>query len=56
MKLTKTGYRISKNGNPIKSIEADAHKSETFLGGVTKVNGIYYYFNRKQGDTYIYKT
>jgi len=54
MKLTKTGYRISKNGNVITSIEKDAFQSKDFLGINHKVNGFYYFFNRKQGNTYIY--
>lgn len=54
MKLTKTGYRISKNGSVLKSIEKDAFKSSEYLGTSTKQNGVYYFFNRKQGNIYIY--
>lgn len=54
MKLTLTGYRISKNGSIIDSIERDAFKSTEYLGVCTKQNGIYYYFNRKQSNFYIY--
>ena len=54
MKLTSTGYRISKNGNIIKSIEKDAIKEDMYLGPQIKENGIYYFINRKQGKTYVY--
>ena len=53
-KLTKTGCRITKNGNVITSIEKDAIKEDMYLGKLIKENGVYYYFNRKQGDYYIY--
>ncbi len=54
MKLTATGYRISKNGSVINSIEKEAFKSEKDLGNVTKQEGCYYFFNRKQGKLFIY--
>jgi len=54
MKTTKTGYRISKNGNVINSIEKEAFKSSVNLGNVCKREGVYYFFNRKQKDVYIY--
>lgn len=54
MKLTKTGFRISKNGSILTSIEKEAFTSATDLGNSTKQNGVYYFFNRKQGSTYIY--
>ena len=54
MKLTRTGYRISKNGKIITSIEKDAYKSEKDLGSTIKIDGDYYFFNRKQGTTFIY--
>ena len=54
MKLTKTGYRISKKGRVIDSIEKDAFTSDKDLGSITKQNGTYYYFNRKQGSIFIY--
>jgi len=54
MKLTQTGYRISKRGAVIDSIEKDALKSSSDLGEVIKQDGTYYYFNRKQGSTFIY--
>ncbi len=54
MKLTRTGYRISKNGKINKGIEKDAYKSEKDLGNITKIDGMYYFFNRKQGTTFIY--
>ena len=53
-KLTPSGYRISRNGNVIDSIEKEAFKSTTYLGNFTKQNGTYYYFERKQGKIYIY--
>lgn len=54
MKLTQTGYRISKNGSIINSIEKEAFKSEVDLGNATKQNGVYYFFNRKQGNVFVY--
>lgn len=54
MKLTPTGFRISKNGSIINSIEKEAVKSETYLGGSIKEDGTYYFFNRKQGNLFIY--
>ena len=54
MKTTKTGYRISKNGKVITSIEPEAFKSNEFLGNTTKQNGIYYFLDRKQGCTFVY--
>ena len=54
MKTTVTGFRISKNGSIIKSIEKDAIKEDVWLGKMFKDNGVYYFFNRKQGSTYIY--
>ena len=54
MKLTRTGYRINQNGKTIKSIEKDAYQSDIYLGEYAKVDGGYYYFNRKQGTKYIY--
>jgi len=53
-KLTKTGYRVSKNGKVIDGIESDAFTSDTYIGESTKQVGIYYFFNRKQGNVYIY--
>ncbi len=54
MKTTKTGYRISKNGKVIDSIEKEAFQSAINLGKVTKQESVYYFFERKQGGTYIY--
>jgi hypothetical protein len=59
MKLTRTGYRISKNGSVIDSIEKEAitldcYRSYVLAGKSIKRDGIYYFFNRKQGNTYIY--
>jgi len=54
MKLTATGCRISKKGNIITTIEKEAFKSVLDLGMLTKQNGIYYYFNRKQNDIFVY--
>ena len=54
MKLTKTGYRISKNGSVIDSIENEAIAKQSFEGDLIKDNGLYYFFNRKQGDLFIY--
>lgn len=53
-RLTNSGCRITKNGNVITSIEKEAIKEEMYLGQLIKDNGTYYYFNRKQGDYYIY--
>ncbi len=54
MKLTVTGYRISRNGSVINSIEKEAFKSNVDLGKMTKQNGTYYFYNRKQGNVYVY--
>lgn len=54
MKTTKTGYRISKRGSIIPSIEKEAFTSNVNLGQLTKQDGVYYFFNRKQGNTFIY--
>lgn len=54
VKLTGTGYRISRNGKVIDSIETGALKSPVDLGKLTKQEGVYYFFERKQGNTYIY--
>lgn len=54
MKLTKTGFRISKNGSILTSIEKEAFASAADLGASTKQNGTYYFFNRKQGNKFIY--
>jgi hypothetical protein len=54
MKTTAKGYRISINGSIIDSIEEEAFKSNTYLGQSVKENGTYYFFNRKQGEIFIY--
>lgn len=54
MKLTKNGYRISKNGNVINSIEKDAIVEDMYLGKMIKDSGIYHFFNRKQGNLFVY--
>jgi hypothetical protein len=54
MKLTKTGYRITKNGNVIKSVERGSIISDSNRGSMFKENGVYYFLNRKQGGRYIY--
>jgi len=54
MKTTATGYRISKNGSIIPSIEKEAIKKYKFSGSFFKENGVYYFFNRKQGNIFIY--
>ena len=54
MKLTKTGYRISKNGNVIKGFEDGSLLRSKYHGETVKVFGTYYFFNRKQGDTFVY--
>jgi hypothetical protein len=54
MKLTSTGYRISKNGSILTSIEKDAIKEKSYQGSTIKQNGTYFFFNRKQGNTFIY--
>lgn len=54
MKLTHTGYRINRNGKIITSIEQDAYKSEKYLGESTKIDGMYYFLNRRQGTMFIY--
>jgi len=54
MITTKNGYRLTKNGNPIKSIESNALVTESFKANPIKENGTYYFFNRKQGNNFIY--
>lgn len=54
MKLSKNGYRLTKNGAVIDGIEKEAFVSEVYLGASTKTVGIYYFFNRKQGNQFIY--
>jgi len=54
MKTTKNGFRISKNGSVILSIEKEARKSAEYLGMSTKINGTYYFFNRKQSNIFVY--
>lgn len=54
MKTTATGYRISKNGSIIPSIEKEAIKKTSYEGNCIKEEGIYYFFNRRQGNTFIY--
>jgi hypothetical protein len=54
MKLTKTGCRISKKGNVVDSIEKEAFTSQADLGKSIKQDGIYYFFNRKQGNVFVY--
>ena len=53
-KLNPRGYRVTKNGSLIRSFEKEAIKKDADLGNVIKVYGTYYFFNRKQGDTYVY--
>jgi len=53
-KLTQTGCRITKNGTVNTAIEKDAIKEDMYLGPLIKENGTYYYFDRKQNDTFIY--
>ena len=43
-KLNPRGFRVTKNGSLIKSIEKEAFKSTTDLGKSTKQNGTYYFF------------
>ena len=54
MKLTARGYRISKKGVVMTSIEKEAIKRSKYEGKGIKESGTYYFFNRKQGDYYIY--
>ena len=54
MKLTSRGYRITKNGNIMNSIEKEAVKEVMYLGPQINEGGTYYFFNRKQGETYVY--
>ena len=54
MKTTATGYRINKNGKTIKYAEQGANIKTSFLGNTIKEQGTYYFFNRKQGDLFIY--
>ena len=53
MTTTKNGYRLTKNGSPIKSIENNAIV-RTFKTNTIKEDGTYYFFNRKQGNQFIY--
>lgn len=54
MKLTSKGYRVTKNGNVLNSVEKEALKSVLYLGTSIKENGVYYFLNRKQGEVFIY--
>lgn len=54
MKTTKNGYRLNKNGKPIQSIEKEAITRTIKEGQAIKENGVYYFFNRKQSNNYIY--
>ena len=54
MKLTVNGFRISKNGSIISTIEKDAIKKDMFQGNIIKEDGTYYYFVRKQGNIFVY--
>ena len=54
MKLTRTGYRISKNGKINLAIEKDAIIKGKDCGISIKVDGSYYFFDRKQGSDFIY--
>jgi hypothetical protein len=54
MKLTKTGYRINKNGAVISGVESEAVVKYHFEGNLIKEKGIYYFFNRRQGNTFVY--
>jgi len=56
MKTTIKGYRINKNGKINKSFEEGAIVDAVYLGQFFKIQGIYYFLNRKQGDSYIYLT
>lgn len=53
-KLTATGYRISRLGNIMKSIEKEAVVHTAYEGNVLKLDGTYYYFNRNQNGSFIY--
>jgi len=53
-KLTKTGFRINKNGAIIDGIEKEAFTSFNYLGLSTKQNGTYYFYSRKQQGKHIY--
>ncbi len=54
MKLTKTGYRISKNGSVISGVEKEAFTTPIYLGRLTKQEGVYYFHNRRQGHLHVY--
>jgi hypothetical protein len=62
MKTTRNGYRINKNGKVIKGIEKDAIVKDFHISKILeektnrtiKENGVYYFFERKQGNNLIY--
>ena len=54
MRINKSGFRLSKNGSILLSIEKEAIKKDTFCGQSIKENGTYYFLDRKQGSTYVY--
>ena len=54
MRTTKNGYRLNKNGKPIQSIESEAIVKSIKEGETIKEKGVYYFFDRKQGNNYIY--
>lgn len=54
MKKTRTGYRITKIGKVLLTIEKDAVVKREFKGKVIKEEGVYCFFDRKQGAEFIY--
>lgn len=53
-KINSEGYRVSKRGTTLRTIEKEAIQESMYLGQLIKENGTYYYFNRKQGNIYVY--
>ena len=54
MKLSKGGFRLSKNGSIIWSVEKEAIQKDTYCGQSIKEEGIYHFFERQQGSKFIY--
>ena len=54
MKTTANGFRITKNGNVMLTIEEEAIQATSFQGNLIKQEGEYYFYNRRQGNIFVY--
>jgi len=48
------GFRLNRNGKAILTDVGEKVKNK-YEGELFKENGVYYYFDRKRGDKFIYK-